>query len=433
MLKQNYNSHQIFFIKKLYEKPSLPLTPLSSSLKHPFTIRGVIMPNQQRNNVFRGKTKTRYCYGWDWVEFTATMEKGALMPNDTASFVINESSLSHRFYKEVFEVWTKDFFDNSILFATIARMPRVSYIPEDIVQVKIDNNFCYNSELSLHIGIMLNQFGLTFKNYVRLDVFADFQEINHFESPQDFLRSFSRGDFQVKNKRNYKISRYRDEVTGIKFGGISSDVSVTMYNKTLEMIKKTWKPHIEDLWTFAGFDLETDVYRLEFRTKKTLKEIYCPYSGEMLPSYEDYLFIDTIDTYFKFLYNTHFQLGYKKNDAELQRFSRLTPYIMLAVDAQTFVAQVPSSREKSNNYVKCYIKKMALDAVEYKRNDELHMCGMLISHIQNELIKYGWALMKWYKNKILPLLEGVTVENLRSENLLKKYMSNKLWQPSLSW
>lgn len=329
---------------------------------------------------------------WDWVEFTALFKTAAIMPNSTFLFNHKESKSRSPYYKTVYDI-TTIIEGKELDFGKLMVCPRVDFIDPNICQFKLDNRFCYSNNIISTLQQFLTEYELTFKNYTRLDCAIDFQETNDYSTPQIIMDAFKTNEIIIKNKGNIAYYENFKVLNTIRFGSSASDTSTTFYNKTYEMKVKTEKPHIIKMWLDAGFDPEKDVYRLEFRNKKTTKDIVT-HQGEFMGNFEDLLFLDNLEAYTKFNYTNHFDTYYATN----KRISRCEKLNMLDLTKSPYKAQQLSLKDQSNNYKKSYIKKLAVDALFYQKKRDHIQATMCYNHLKDCVINAN--LQNWFHKKV---------------------------------
>jgi hypothetical protein len=358
--------------------------------KLPLTIRGVYLPEQIQNGYTEGHD-VPYCFGIDWIEFTAANDLKGL-PESPFLFTHEHSGHGSKYYNDMYIIKTIAT-GPELVFAELHVKPRVSFLDPHLVQVKIDNRFCYEPNLQNMIGDFCREYSLTFKNLTRFDIFCDFQKINQFGyEVQQFLNDCGTRRFVMKGKA-MKPHWTRNECDGITWGSRCSGMSITVYNKTKEMLKKSWKPWISDLWDTASFDMDMDVFRLEFSMKKPKADIVDD-NAEVLVFFDSAEMISDTWRLLQYCYSRHFLLA---ENVEGVRFSRMKRFFPLIVDASPFYPVVSCIKPKSTNYTKSYIKRLAIDALFYQKKGELSQSSFAYDHLLDVVKRH--SLHKWFSEK----------------------------------
>lgn len=369
----------------------------SKNFSDPLTNRGLNLPPHPPVGALVANfqaaapdTSQNLCLGYDWIEFTATIV--GELPNFPFMFEHEQASIGTQHYKELYNVST--YVNGEALpFCQLQLKPRVCFIDTNVLQVKIDNRFCYNPNILTAIKHFCREYGLTFKNYIRLDLFIDFQKVNFYDSPNDVMKLFKSEHLRLKAKRVKTYARY-GKIETVSFGSRSSTCMITMYNKTIEMRAKTNKPWVSDLWKLAAFDEDKDTYRLEFSIKKQQTYIVDA-DGLYICNYAE---IDTLNDFKKILdyfYNQHFAVAYFETRI---RFSRLHQYHMLAFDATTYFSETICQKPKSNNYTKSYIKRLCVDVMFLEKRGEYVDSSLLLDHVHRIVERHH--LGKWFDEKM---------------------------------
>ena len=333
---------------------------------------------------------------WDWIEFTCTLcpETTTFAPTDRFEIEFCEHGTQY-FNKLAYINYLLPDSQEWIRCANLELQPKVSFINANIVKIKLENRFCYQSRPDLFIKSILEDLKLTFKNFTRIDVAADFQKTSLDETPQVTFKKFSDKKYKVRSKTMEVFHRAND-ITGIKFGRRTSGCSITMYNKSLDMRKKGLKRHIQELWDDANFNRDCEVYRLEFSEKKNLETLMDSDLEEILCNHSDLSYISDVKRNFKFMYKKHFQTAISTGK-EKEQFTRLEKFNMLDVESTAIVSERLCEKKQSNNYVKAHIKRSFEDAMKYEMAGQALKAGQLYEYIQDQLTQYD--LFEWFNKK----------------------------------
>lgn len=357
----------------------------------PLTNRGVNLPTKPKATHDLGSLSVTYAMGFDWIEFTATSDLKGL-PNMPFLFSHEHSGHGSKYFTDLYRIETI-IHGESLPFAEMEVKPRPSFLDPLLVKVKISNRLCYSPDLMDTISQFLREYGLTFKNYVRLDMFVDVQRLNNYGNDiQSFMQHCASRKLIMKGK-SMKVHHKRNEVQTITWGSRSSGTSVTMYNKTAEMNKKTWKPWIEMLWKEAGFCENMDTYRLEYSIKKPRVDIVTEH-GETIGLFSNVDLISKFNDLLLYYHNTHFQLAFNEEGIRFSRMQRFHPFVF---DATPFRPRTTCIKPQSNNYTKAYIKRTAIDAMFYQKQGDIVNASYLYDHLMTVVNRY--QLTKWYNDK----------------------------------
>ncbi|WP_439516411.1 hypothetical protein [Sediminibacterium sp.] len=374
----------------------------AKELQLPLANRGVNLPTKPKADRLQARPSVTYAMGFDWIEFTCISDLNGL-PNHPFLFSHEHTGHGTKYFNDLYRVETI-VHGETFPFAEIEVKPRPSFLDPCLVKVKISNRFCYSPDILESINKFLSEYRLTFKNYVRLDMFVDVQHLNEYgDDIQSFMQHCAARKLVMKGK-SMKVHHKRNEVQTITWGSRSSGTSITMYNKTVEMLKKSWKPWIESLWKESGFNPELDTYRLEYSVKKPKTDIVSEW-GETIGLFSDVTLISKFNDLLLYYHNTHFQLAINKEGERFSRLQRFHPFIF---DATIFRPKTTCIRPQSNNYTKAYIKRLAIDAMFYQKEGNRIHSTYLYNHLMELVHRY--SLQKWFNDKFYWL-------NLKNSNL----------------
>jgi hypothetical protein len=357
-------------------------------------------------------SETRFCIAFDWVSFSAKINEGFPLQNDNFLFSIERIESKSDFWEIsscVSGEWEK-----------CARVASLSgYNQAGIVSVTLVNKYCYQSNLSEFIKRMCDEVGITWKNFTRLDVCGDFQKTDYRTlTAQSFLEGIVTQKYILKGKK-YSVHSGSDEdfqhnfnavsstkkVETITWGKRKSGMSISMYNKTVELKRKNDKPYIRERWDAASFNPDFDTFRLEFsapRTPAPLCEVDTDGTIIRCFDFTDISIIDIPIQYFKACYQRHFQVAIKKKG---ERFDRMKTVNLFDIEKINFVIPVRlSEKSSSNNYLKNKLKTTVLDIANLENTNEV-LAENLHTYIEYNLLKHDlhrWFNMRFPDFKIKP-------------------------------
>lgn len=145
-----------------------------------------------------------------------------------------------------------------------------------------------SSEYLSHAGIEKAEEGLRYivntlgmvnepANISRVDMYADFCadcEMDAFEPLRDWVTRVETMSL------HYSYGRF----SGWSFGS-GGDIVARLYDKTLEVEKKSHKFYLHELWKAAGWDGDSQVWRMEFEAKRNaLVSLQLPKLSHLLPN-----------------------------------------------------------------------------------------------------------------------------------------------------
>lgn len=344
----------------------------------------------------------------DWVEFTTLKSDELFEIKETEKYKIKSLDLSDKFFADIQEVSIND-----KVFAVIKSKPKQPNLDKKLLRVKIDNSFLYECSLLHKINEFMQCYNLQFKYYNRIDIACDFQK---FDSENDFYTVVEKLFTHEYRFKGYKSKKYckqsanygivphsqSDElcllergkkITGLMIGSRRSDNHAKIYNKSLEMKTKTYKPYIQKLWELNGIDTNKDVYRFEISLKRNRKKAIIETfdDGEILDIYNDVNAINSVVKLFTVFYKNYYSIVQDDNI----RFDRCTPVNLFndIIDHDVNIKSI--NVEKSNRYVKGVINRMVKEYNTiykyYWRKTDAENLLMLISEMVQK-----YYLMDWF-------------------------------------
>jgi len=216
----------------------------------------------------------------DWDKKLAKLKMLAQMEDDLSQSIAQVAICEH-----LFEVRDKGagrfsyvLVDNA--YRIQASNSRSKSLPLAYVQI--------SSEFLSHAGIekaeealrhIVNSLGVVEEpaNISRVDLFADFSadyQMDAFEPLRDWVTRVETMSL------HYSHGRF----SGWSFGS-GGDIVARLYDKTLEIEKKSRKFYLHDLWNAAGWDGISQVWRMEFEAKRNaLVSLNLPKLSNLLPN-----------------------------------------------------------------------------------------------------------------------------------------------------
>lgn len=128
-----------------------------------------------------------------------------------------------------------------------------------------------SSEYLAHAGVAQAEQSLRFivgtlglvdepANISRVDLFVDFMadlRMDSFDPLQDWVTRTQSIDLHYRHQ----------QFSGWSFG-MGGNIGARLYNKTLEIEKKSHKVYLHELWQAAGWNTQAEVWRMEFEAKR---------------------------------------------------------------------------------------------------------------------------------------------------------------------
>lgn len=262
------------------------------------------------------------CVNIDWLEvyvFEPTDRPRDKIYFSSLGYIVNSREYGTPMYRSMFTILG----DDHRPMYEIRRDPysvrsQGGIFDDGACHIRLTNRECYRPHAVELLRNFLLKHGYTFNGISRFDLAADFNRFDNGHDPADFLRRYLAGyyhkiglsrvrlyghDFdggghvvKVGNKivksatvehLGHQVAVHgRDKMRQLvfnsaKWGSPSSQVSVKLYDKTLELHEVKEKFYIRDAWKAAGLDPEKPVWRLEFSVSSHAKNWVFAGGGEV--------------------------------------------------------------------------------------------------------------------------------------------------------
>lgn len=190
-------------------------------------------------------------------------------------------STSSRQFKKIYKVYDRLTNDH---YATVQAEPFSPVIPKQAIIVKIANRELYKQRWAEQVNYFLNVCYIIPQSVSRLDLCCDFNQFDNNLQVNSFFDSFLSNRYLKNRLAKYTLQgeqTNKHEASYIRFGNHDSEVSVYLYNKTLEMREVKTKPYIIERWEANQLDINKDVWRLEVSLKSTKLKFVIAKTGEL--------------------------------------------------------------------------------------------------------------------------------------------------------
>lgn len=329
----------------------------------------------------------------DWLSIFCTRNQPDFI-SVSNQYSFKQLNITTQLFKNVGEIY-----QGTQRIATVAYNPHSGILKPAAAQIKIDNKLLYCLDVHKFLLKLLSDFNLTFNNISRIDICSDFNLFSNNLHPESFISNFLTGIYRPPHRTTYTVTGLSTTKLNhqyIRFGNPVSNFCWYIYNKSLEMKKKTFKPWILDQWRKSQLDISKDVWRLEFRLH-----------------YSSFDFIDTISG------NC---ISFKTLDPLLhENLKDIFNFLLYKHTAFFKASSISASKKKHsvnllpmyNNYLELYsntedLESNRMDKIVIKKLDQFYNHMREISqdnheHIQKAITDYCTKkqLVKWYHEKVL--------------------------------
>lgn len=315
-------------------------------------------------------------------------------------YTIKKDSHSTRHFKQIHYIYTPE--GDEVGY--IAHDPCSEILKADSGLFKLNNKYLYQVGLKEWVIDVLKDLGMEFMSISRIDLALDFQRFNNNLDPANFIKKFLTGDYIKKGRFNWNIQGKGGQTKGLayetlKFGSPDSDVQYYLYNKTGEMKARKHKQWIEDNWKANGYDGTGDVWRLEYRLKKTKKGIYkTDYeTGEMELIFDMTTLdcLDNLNDVYSYLFNHYF--SFVRNEKKIRK-DRCKPVTLFSKGFETRGIAIKLSEKKESDR-SARIMAKHLQKLEYEMKGlDFHLA--ILSHELTGYFIQSRGLTNWAEDKL---------------------------------
>jgi len=324
----------------------------------------------------------------DWMQLNC---KGCF--NQNKKYIYKELSISTGVFKKVVEVWI-----NELKICTIAYEPFSPIIKPDTHIIKFDNKLLYFDNLFQFVDEFLRDHKFIVKSITRLDLAIDFNTFKNNLHPENLILNFLKNDYLRVNKGKYKLIGQQNTTQTfeyLRFGTGSSDVSVYLYNKSIEMQQKKFKQYIYNKWEQQKLNTTKDIWRLEISIKCNNLEFTDEETGEQHDyTYNNIKSESTLNELYKSLLYKYFRFKIKDNTVNK---SRMEDVCLFDNIKPTYALSFVTSHEDFSRMDKIFIKM-----IEKFNNNLREGKKELSENIKNEIEIFvkNRRLEKWYELNI---------------------------------
>ena len=241
----------------------------------------------------------------------------------------------------------------------IAFNPASSILDPYTHLIKFNNKLLYSPNLRLKVAKVLEVLNLELKGLSRLDIALDFNKFLNNLDPQSLIQHFVTGKFLNVGRADWQLrgsNSIENRFQYLRFGNPNSELSVYIYNKTLELQSVKDKPYIRDSWSQQQLDQTVPIWRIEFSMKGNRLRTVDNATGQV-----DKLDINNIfDPYF--MHNFYYSLldkhfRFVRNDGK-GNISRMKVVKLFNNKFEKLITFKETEKKESDRSVRIFIKKM---------------------------------------------------------------------------
>lgn len=339
------------------------------------------------------------CLSIDWVSILVKMPKKAF-ETWPSRYTIRKDSKNTRHFRQIHYIYAPD--GDEVGY--VAHDPHSGILEADTGLFKLNNKYLYQMAFKQFVIGLLNDLGMTFKSFSRIDLALDFQKFSNNLSPANFMKYYISDKYLKLGKTQGALHFKEGSSKGkkyetLKFGSKTSDIQYYLYNKSEEMRCNKKKQWIEDNWRANGYDGDGDVWRLEYRITKTNKGVYKlnEDTGELDLFFDmtDINCIDNIQELYKHLFTKYF--SFVRNEKK-SRKDRCKPLHLFGSDLKLKGVSIKLSEHKEADRASRIFAKHFV-----KLEHELRGLDFGLAILANEMVGYfihSRGLTDWADNKL---------------------------------
>lgn len=342
------------------------------------------------------------CINYDWVEVYC-LEAEDLPPRTPEYYqgIVGRNNVQVREYGTPMynQMFTILFHRKPLLEVRRDPMSRRSnggIFPDNCCHVRLSNRVCYYPDPIGFLLSFLRKHHLQYISTKRIDICLDFNRFDGGDDPAAFLRRYHAGRYAKMYQREFadhgKDGWQSKLYNSVKWGSLSSDITVKLYNKTMELNRAGKdKPYIREAWKRCGLSLDKDVWRVEFSIQSQLKNMVKEDDGSIMPvdimifrTREDCLnmFMMLADRYFDFRYVE------KREDGRLQRKDRCSRKMLFDIKPEQQAYRpidIPTQKSSLDKSLMMVVKRLAGLAIEdannvQDRNAIRRTCSIIVNN-----------------------------------------------------
>lgn len=340
-------------------------------------------------------THGRHIIGIDWL----TLYCQSPLITDSARYKFHKRDVGGAQFKDIYDVYD---LEDGERYCIIQQRPYSPIIPKNAVMLQVCNRYLYRDNWNVTVSNFMLSHNITPMSISRIDLFCDFNTFVNGLHPKTLIKGLSNGKYRHVGRSKVTIQGRLEEGINpayLRIGNRESEISVYLYNKTLELKEVKDKPYIREMWVASGLDVNADVWRLEASLNNQQMRTVVAETGEMIR-----LDLDFFRTY-GILQNVYRCAILKAFDIRINNGSGRTnrmPQLTLFKDfTSSLFMTVPTNDACTSRMDRILVKRLADCYAQYRiDNQEKYnkIYGALEVLLENE------ELRKYYYEKVVPAL-----------------------------
>lgn len=387
---------------------------------------------QRSHAAFNAQNRHRFDLNIDWFGAHVSAHSGRFSEFETPLFLCDRKGQT-KVFRNIYEVIYKK---HNRVMCIISADANEEILAVGHAVVKIENFYLYHyaNRFRQFVEWLFRRLDCLFIGITRLDIAYDFNSFNNRREPENFIKSFLRGDVVKLQKTKFDVFAEHDKENrfhAIRFGSKVSTINYKLYNKSKEMRDEKEKAHIVDSWKRSLLDLTKDVWRLEFSIKANTSVLLNEWGDEKFHDLTT-LNLERYAGLFYFLFNKYFD--FRHRDRSKSRKDRMKKVNLLEFPPEfprLNVVKCNPVKKDTTRSTKIFIKKLEShqDEMRGKDDDFVVDARAMISKLISVYSLQNWAVKKGISFDVVRYAEDL-FESMEpsSDQRIMNYLTNKFYK-----
>ena len=348
----------------------------------------------------------------DWLQLYLKGTAGS-----TKSFTLVDTFRNTRNYSKWFFVKYCD----EIVFDVLA-CPQSSILPRDAISLKVRNYLLYSMDLFNIIDLFIAENSLIIKNVTRCDFCIDFVCFDNGIFPDDFMMKVAKKEYLYNCNSKITLHGETNRVklyNSMSLGCRSSDIYVTLYNKSLELTQVKDKNYIREIWKLADLGRNNDVYRLEFSLKSLRLSLADKESGSICKlSYLDLRDRNKLNEFIELLINSKFVFKNNTGNSNKSREHNVNLFNIMETKVILLKNSRPDTTSRINKIMLKHFCEYIIKLPENKLFQKSCFKSLLIKYAEDKRLTKYYDL--WIKQQLddIPVNDEILLKFKTYQNML---------------
>jgi hypothetical protein len=234
-------------------------------------------------------------------------------------------------------------------------------------------------------------------NTSRLDICVDFEQFDDGSTAWDVMHNLVTNKWWRIGRTKYHLIAKQKEINDyqyLRFGSYNSDISVYLYNKSVEMREVKQKNYILKKWQEVGLGQDRDVWRLEFSLCGNRAKIHDTKNDIVRQKIsDDFLIEDNLNQMFEMLHQKYFDFRVNEGPDHKNRMQRIHLFEKKATMYRVYIDNADNEATRSD---KIFVNKMisVYDELRDTNDDVEKEIRMLLRKFVNKKALHEWAMKR---------------------------------------